>query len=107
RVPSQVALPNAPSFTLPPILSPVTLPVNSSLIGIGCVRFAHQLTLSPSHLPSCRSRSPCAPFIFPVSLPPELTNTKAAFCAPIGVFIVTFQLPSALISSSCTSFDVQ
>ncbi len=79
----------------------VTLPVNSSLIGIGWVMFADQVNVSPSILPSLSASAPCGPFISPVSLSPSVYSTRVAFCAPIGVFIVTFQLPSALI---CLSF---
>jgi len=43
-VPVKVALPNAPSLTLPLMLSPSTVASNSSVIGIGDVMAAFQLS---------------------------------------------------------------
>ena len=43
---------------------------------------------------------PCGPDSVPVSEPPSVARVRVPFWAPIGVFIVVFQTPSALLISS-------
>src|SRR6266516_5632335 len=80
--------------------SPDTLPVNSSVSGIGLVIETFQATLSPLAVPSKISvELPSAPCV-PVSVPPEFFRLSVALRSPIGVLMVMFQFPSTAISWS-------
>ena len=52
RVPVKVCVPNMPSFTLPEMVSPLTVPLKASVIGMGRVIDELQDTLSPLTFPS-------------------------------------------------------
>src|SRR6185295_7596384 len=94
RVPEKGNEPNAPAFTLPEILSPSTVPLCSSVIGIGEVIEIDQETLLPSALPFAISIEPCWPACVPVNALPLALRSSVAFCGPIGELIVIFHLPS-------------
>ena len=59
RAPENGNEPKAPAFTLPEILSPSTVPLCSSVIGMGEVIEIDQETLLPSALPFAISIEPC------------------------------------------------
>src|SRR6185437_11603485 len=84
----------------PDMLSPETLPVNSSVNGIGLVMETFQATSSPLAVPSNISAElPSAPWV-PVSVPPEFFRLSVALRSPIGVLMVMFQFPSTAIQLS-------
>ena len=84
------ALPKAPSFTLPTMLSPSNVALNSSVMGMGVVMSAFQESESPSTLPFLISISPPGPLILPVSALPLVCRVSVAFWAPMGAFMVVF-----------------
>src|SRR5882724_6020304 len=99
-VPVNGKLPIGPMPISPDMLSPATLPVNSSVSGIGLVMELFQPTLSPFTVPSKISPElPSAPSV-PVSVPPALVTFSVALRSPIGVVMTIFQLPSTAISVS-------
>src|SRR5258708_19511541 len=83
----------------PEMLSPDTLPLNSSVSGIGLVMETFQATSSPFAMPAkIAGELPAAPWV-PVSVPPEFFRLSVALRSPIGVDIVRFQFPSTAILS--------
>src|ERR1700722_10344503 len=98
RVPVNGKLPIGPMPISPEMASPETLPVNSSVSGIGLVMETFQATSSPLVVPSKMSAElPSAPCV-PVSVPPALLRLSVALRSPIGVLMVMFQFPSTAIS---------
>src|SRR2546426_3870659 len=99
-VPLNGKLPIGPTPISPEMASPETLPVNSSVSGIGLVIETFQATSSPLAVPSKISvELPSAPCV-PVSVPPEFFRLSVALRSPIGVLMVIFQFPSTAISWS-------
>src|ERR1700743_694334 len=97
RFPVNGKLPIMPMPISPDMASPATLPVKSSVSGIGLVMETFQATLSPDTVPSNISvELPSAPCV-PVSVPPELLRLSVALRSPIGVLMTRFQFPSAAI----------
>ena len=68
------------------------------IIGIGLVMSVLQERVSPSTLP-VTSCAPISESTLPVKVSPCVAMFTAMVRAPIGVLMVTFQLPSADISS--------
>src|SRR6185312_2158488 len=100
RVPVNGKLPMKPMPISPEMASPATLPVNSSVSGIGLVMETFQATSSPLTVPSKISAElPSAPWV-PVSVPPEFFRLSVALRSPIGVLMVIFQFPSTAIQLS-------
>ncbi len=90
-----------PSLTEPFNVSPSTVPENSSVIGIGRLIEAFQLTALPLTLPSSMGLpSPEPALCVPVRLAPEAAMTSVLSCEPIGVLMVRFQVPSTAIGVS-------
>jgi hypothetical protein len=84
----------------PEMLSPETLPVNSSVSGIGFVIETFQARSSPFAVPSKISVDwPSAPWL-PVKVPPQFLRVSVALRSPIGVLMVMFQFPSTAILGS-------
>src|ERR1700681_3609687 len=79
------------------MLSPETLPVNSSVSGIGLVMETFQATSSPLEVPSKISVELPSAACVPVSAPPAFFKLKVALRSPIGVLMVMFQFPSTAI----------
>src|SRR3977135_1225600 len=97
RVPLNGKLPIGPMPISPEMASPETLPVNSSVSGIGLVMETFQATSSPLEVPSKISvELPSAPCV-PVSVPPALFRLSVALRSPIGVLMTRFQFPSTAI----------
>jgi hypothetical protein len=100
RLPVNGKLPIGPMPISPVMLSPETLPLKSSVSGIGLVMDTFQARSSPSTVPSKISvELPSAPCV-PVSVPPELASDSVALRSPIGVVMVRFQFPSTAIDVS-------
>src|SRR3546814_1840259 len=74
--------------------SPLTLASDSSVIGMGWVIALDQVRVSPATLPLL-SASPMRPVVLPVKVSPLVVIEAFTSCAPIGVLMVIFQLPSA------------
>src|SRR5262249_880322 len=100
RVPVNGKLPMKPMPISPEMASPATVPLNSSVSGIGLVMEIFQATSLPLTVPSKisveLSSAPCVP----VNVPPELFRLNFAFRSPLGVVIVRFQFPSTAICPS-------
>ena len=94
RVPLNGKLPIGPIPISPEMASPSTLPVNSSVSGIGLVIEIFQATSLPFTVPSKISPELPSADCVPVSVLPELCNANAALRSPIGVLMVMFQFPS-------------
>src|ERR1700676_955049 len=104
RVPLNGKLPIGPMPISPEMLSPETLPVKSSVSGIGLVMEIFQATSSPFAVPSKISATlPSAPCV-PVSVPPEFFKVSVALRSPIGVLMVMFQFPSTAIVGLSSRF---
>src|SRR5579863_1621034 len=88
----------------PEMLSPETLPVKSSVSGIGLVMETFQATSSPLTLPSKISVELPSAACVPVSAPPALFRLNVASRSPIGVLMVMFQFPSTAILTSPDDF---
>ena len=84
--------------------SPSTVALNSSVMGIGWVIAALQVRVSPATLPLI-SESPMRPEVLPVKVSPLQVIEAFTSCAPMGVLMVIFQLPSADISPSPRYFS--
>src|ERR1700737_4487909 len=107
RVPLNGKLPLGPMPISPEMLSPETLPVKSSVSGIGLVMEIFQATSSPFAVPSkISATSPSAPCV-PVSVPPEFFKLSVALRSPIGVLMVMFQFPSTAIVGLSSRFSSQ
>jgi len=101
RVPLKVALPKLPRDTSPEISSPATLPAKPRVMAIGWVTATFEASASSLIVPSEMSTFPSGPpSIEPLRTSPLVARTKVTSCAPIGVFMVTFHVPSAAIVSS-------
>src|ERR1700730_19365680 len=103
RVPVNGKLPIGPIPISPVILSPETLPVTSSVSGIGLVMETFQATSSPLVVPSKISVELPSAACVPVSAPPAFFKLKVALRSPIGVLMVMFQFPSTAICVSSFS----
>src|ERR1700753_3953637 len=97
RTPVNGKLPIGPIPISPDMLSPATLPVNSSVSGIGLVMETFQATLSPLAVPSKISAELPSAAWMAVSVPPDVCSESVAFPSPIGVLMVIFQSPSTAI----------
>ncbi len=77
-MPENEEVPNAPSFTLPLIVSPLIVPVNSSVIGMGSVIDTFQDASLPLTVPSKMSAEfPSVPWL-PVSALPSVFTERVA-----------------------------
>jgi hypothetical protein len=99
-VPLKGKEPNEPALTLPANLSPSTVPVKSSVIGMGEEILADQETLLPSTLPFSSGPEPCAACWLPVSVPSLAASSIWAFCAPSGELMTISHFPSTAIAKS-------
>src|SRR5262249_46977518 len=98
-VPVNGKLPMKPMPISPEMASPATVPLNSSVSGIGLVMETFHATSLPVTLPSKISTElPSAPCV-PESVPPALFRFSVALRSPIGVVMVRFQFPSTAILS--------
>src|SRR5580698_555428 len=94
RLPVKGNEPNEPAFTLPFSASPLTVPLNSSVIGNGVVMAFFQDTLLPSTLPSVIGcERPCADCV-PVSVVPSALSSRVEGCGPMGDWTTISYLPS-------------
>src|SRR5258706_621783 len=100
-MPENVCLPNMPSLTSPEIVSPSTVPENSSVIGMGREIDDFQLMLLPETVPSSIGWPWLEPALcVPVSVAPKEEITSVLSCAPTGVGTLSFHVPSTAISRS-------
>ena len=76
RVPLKEAVPNAPSLASPVMESPLTVAVDSTLMGMGDVMFTVHDKVSPSTVPSSISTEPCGPDIEPVRVSPSVARVS-------------------------------
>src|SRR5258708_2358170 len=99
RVPVSGKLPNEPALHVPDIVSPVTVALQLTAIGIGIVRVAFQDSSSPSTLPSVTATDPAGSDQVPMKLLPELSTVSTPVWSPIGEATTVFHLPSTLAIS--------